>query len=127
VLLAAFVLYVIYLDIYITSRFEGRRWDLPAQVYARPLELYEGLTLDPLRLERELRRLGYQFALNPKEPGTYYVRKNQVRLVSRPFRFWDGAQSSRKLVIDFNDGRVNSLSDGRKAIPIIRFGADAGR
>jgi penicillin-binding protein 1B len=25
-----------------TSEFEGRRWDIPAQVYAAPLELYVG-------------------------------------------------------------------------------------
>ena len=37
--------YVFYLDRTVTKQFEGRRWTLPAQVYAAPLELYAGLDL----------------------------------------------------------------------------------
>ena len=33
---------LIYLDAQIRHRFEGHRWSLPAKVYARPLELYQG-------------------------------------------------------------------------------------
>jgi len=36
------VLYGGYLAWTATSEFEGRRWDIPAQVYAAPLELYVG-------------------------------------------------------------------------------------
>ena len=42
VLLAA---WLVYLDAVIRDKFEGRRWQLPAQVYAQPLELYPGQTL----------------------------------------------------------------------------------
>ena len=31
--------YLFYLDRLVTRQFEGRRWTLPAQVYAAPLEL----------------------------------------------------------------------------------------
>ena len=41
--------YVLYLDHLVTSRFDGRRWNLPAHVYARPLELYAGLPLSRRR------------------------------------------------------------------------------
>ena len=34
--------YVFRLDGQITKRFEGKRWELPARIYARPLELYVG-------------------------------------------------------------------------------------
>jgi len=37
--------YIFYLDWLVTHQFEGRRWTLPAQVYAAPLELYSGLQL----------------------------------------------------------------------------------
>ena len=33
---------LIYLDVQVKSKFEGKRWALPAKVYARPLELYPG-------------------------------------------------------------------------------------
>jgi len=37
--LLAVGLYVLYLDHLVVKQFEGRRWTLPAQVYAAPLEL----------------------------------------------------------------------------------------
>ncbi|MCL4720880.1 MAG: hypothetical protein KJ041_02785, partial [Gammaproteobacteria bacterium] len=46
-LLAGLTTYIVLLDRQIVSQFEGRRWDLPAQVYARPLEIYAGLRLTP--------------------------------------------------------------------------------
>src|SRR2546430_9186877 len=46
-------LYVLYLDRLVTRQFEGRRWTLPAQVFAAPLELYTGLALSPAQLEED--------------------------------------------------------------------------
>jgi len=40
--MVALVLYVIPLDRTVREKFEGKRWALPARVYARPLELYTG-------------------------------------------------------------------------------------
>ena len=40
-LLVAIVVVAI-LDRRVTQQFEGRRWTLPARVYAQPLELYAG-------------------------------------------------------------------------------------
>ena len=42
VLLAGFA---IYLDAVVQEKFSGRRWTIPAKVYARPLELFNGLKL----------------------------------------------------------------------------------
>ena len=36
--------YIVYLDFQVRSQFTGKRWSLPARVYARPLELYAGLS-----------------------------------------------------------------------------------
>ena len=47
------------LDRVVTAQFEGRRWTLPAQVYAQPIDLYAGQALSADGLEQELRRLGY--------------------------------------------------------------------
>ena len=38
---------VMRLDRMVKERLEGRIWALPAEVYARPLELYPGLDLGP--------------------------------------------------------------------------------
>ena len=42
------------------KEFDGRRWDLPAKVYAAPLELYAGRAFAADDLVSELKRLGYR-------------------------------------------------------------------
>ncbi len=39
VLVIALLVWIVYLDRIVTAQFEGRRWTLPAQVFAEPLEL----------------------------------------------------------------------------------------
>jgi penicillin-binding protein 1B len=67
-LLAGFTLY---LDFRVRDAFEGRRFALPARLYARPLELFPGLKLTPEALSQELARLGYKEALAGDEPGRF--------------------------------------------------------
>ena len=73
VLALALIAYVVYLDHLVTRQFEGRRWTLPAQVYAAPLELYAGAPLTPAQLEQELRRLQYRRTDKADHPGSYSV------------------------------------------------------
>ena len=54
VLAIALLVWIVYLDRIITAQFEGRRWTLPAQVYAEPLELYVGQSFGADALEQEL-------------------------------------------------------------------------
>src|SRR5712664_1936799 len=49
----------LYLDSRVRSEFEGRRFALPARIYARPLELHVGLRIPQPDVEQELRDLGY--------------------------------------------------------------------
>ena len=51
--LLALLVWVFYLDKQITRQFEGRRWTLPAQVYAEPTELYVGQSYSAAALEEE--------------------------------------------------------------------------
>ena len=67
---AAFAVYLVDLDHLVTSRFDGRRWNLPAHVYARPLELYAGLPLSADGLAAELKRLGYRNVAVADKPGS---------------------------------------------------------
>ena len=46
--------WMVYLDAVVTSRFEGRRFEVPSRVYARPLELFDGASVSAGALEREL-------------------------------------------------------------------------
>ncbi len=121
-LLVIFVGYVALLDRQIVRQFEGRRWDLPAQVYARPLELYAGLRLSADELQRELTALGYSSNSNAKTQGTFSSAPQQVGLVTRPFQFWDGAEPSRKATIRFDGATVVGLADSSgRDLPLLRL------
>src|SRR5690606_34677860 len=72
VLLAVVAAWVYVLDQQIVRQFEGRRWNLPAQVYARPLELHAGSRVTADVLEAELSMLGYANTRDPATQGTYW-------------------------------------------------------
>ena len=60
------------LDARIQEVFDGPKWSIPARVYARPLELYAGQTIDRLSVASELQRLGYQLTeTQASKPGQY--------------------------------------------------------
>ena len=62
---------ILYLDFTVRARFEGKRFALPARVYARPLDLFPGLKLSPAELtRRELALLDYREVPEPRGPGT---------------------------------------------------------
>lgn len=122
VLIAVLALYILLLDRQIVRQFEGRRWDLPAQVYARPLEIYAGLRLSADDLQRELTALGYASARAAKTQGTYSRAAQRIALVTRPFQFWDGPEPSRQATIRFDGGTVAGLLDNAGAeLPLLRL------
>ncbi|HEX7116840.1 MAG TPA: penicillin-binding protein 1B [Steroidobacter sp.] len=120
--LIALLAWVVYLDRKITTQFEGRRWTLPAQVYAQPLELYVGQSLSADDLERELKRLGYQSVASAKHPGSYSRRGNRIEFVSRRFRFWDALQESEAITVTTRGDTIERLSNARgEDVPIYRL------
>jgi penicillin-binding protein 1B len=106
-LLLAF--YVTYLDFTVRARFEGKRFALPARVYARPLELYPGLKLRVAELLSEMNLLGYRDISRPRTPGTYHCNGRSVELVTRPFNFGNGRQESIPLRVIFDRTGVQTL------------------
>ncbi|MBK1650039.1 penicillin-binding protein 1B [Rhabdochromatium marinum] len=103
-------LYAVQLDHVVRSKFEGKRWALPARVYARPLELYQGRVLTPEALVGELQRLKYLDTTRVDRPGTYQRDGERVRFYTHGFRFWDGAERAALLEATFADGQVATLA-----------------
>ena len=99
------------LDHRVTAQFEGRRWTLPARVYAQPIDLYVGQQLSSQRLADELERLGYLAVAKPDRPGTYRRRGDDLRVYVREFRFADELQEAKALRLSFADGMVTGLKD----------------
>ncbi len=111
VLLLLFIVYVIYLDFVVRDQFESKRWAIPAHVYARPLELFVGLKLNPERFQQELVSLNYRYAYEAKEPASYQRVGTNFDLTTRAFRFWDAQEPSRAIHIELIDGVVTALKD----------------
>ena len=121
-LLLALLGYVVYLDRLVTRQFEGRRWTLPAQVYAAPLELYAGLPLTPADLEQELKRLHYRRAEQADHPGSYRVSGDQWELALRPARFADESRPAQLLRLTTTPKALASLHDGAgHELPVLRL------
>jgi penicillin-binding protein 1B len=108
--LALALVWVLYLDITIRSQFEGKRWALPARVYASPLELYPGKKLSATQLGEELVALGYRHEPS-QEPGSYQREREHIDIVSRPFVFWDGQQPALRFRVSFDSAKVTELKN----------------
>ncbi len=110
------------LDRRVTAQFEGRRWTLPARVYAQPIELYVGQSLSAKRITEELDRLGYVTRNAVDRPGTYRRSGERVDVHMREFRFSDELQPERTLRIGFDGGSIASLeSASGEDVPVIRL------
>ena len=116
------VLGLLYLDNHIREQFEGKRWAVPAKVYARPLELYAGspLILEELRIE--LQGLGYQFVRKVTVPGQAAFSSAKAIVHTRGFEFTDGLESSQRLILDFSNGFLNNITNAQgQAVPLLRL------
>ncbi|EKD38707.1 MAG: hypothetical protein ACD_75C00635G0001 [uncultured bacterium] len=110
--------YVAELSKEIREKFDGRRWSLPATVFARPLELYPGLQLAPEMLEEELQLAGYRHEERAGNAGSYERNKGTIRLVTRDFHFPAGFEPSRHLTITFSAGQVTALTKSEDGTPV---------
>ncbi|WP_460240719.1 penicillin-binding protein 1B [Aurantivibrio infirmus] len=133
--LALMIVGVVYLDFVVRDKFEGKKWSLAARVYARPLELYAGLTLSKSELEQELRELGYQFTAGANQPGQASLsafpalgssagnsQGNVISLYSRGFSFWDKDEPALQLSVIFNGDVITELNDASgQPLAIVRL------
>ena len=103
--------YVGYLDYTVREQFEGKRWSIPARVYASPLELYVGLTYSSQELEDILLQLHYRQDAQLAGEGSYFIKSGQVNLKTRGFNFGDKLQESRKISIAFVGNEVAGIVD----------------
>jgi len=121
-LLLVAIVVVAVLDRRVTAQFEGRRWTLPARVYAQPIELYAGQQLSSRRFTEELERLGYLAVANPDRPGTYRRRGDRVSVFVRDFRFADERQDARALRLAFSGDAITSLEDAQgREVAVMRL------
>ncbi|NMY65797.1 penicillin-binding protein 1B [Pseudomonas sp. WS 5018] len=119
VILAGFA---IYLDAVVQEKFSGKRWTIPAKVYARPLELFVGQKLDKNDFLAELDALGYRRERSVSGPGGASVAGNDIELHTRGFQFYEGAEQSQRLRVRFSGDFVAGLSSANGSVlPVARL------
>jgi penicillin-binding protein 1B len=109
--LFAFFSYLGYLDYTVRHQFEGKRWAIPAHVYANPVEIYAGLKLKPKQLTFLLKRIHYQVDRQLASQASYSAKGNQITLKTRGFSFWDKAQESQYIRVKFNNNEIQRIVD----------------
>ncbi|MCQ4259285.1 penicillin-binding protein 1B [Stutzerimonas stutzeri] len=112
----------IYLDALVQEKFSGKRWTIPATVYARPLELFSGQKLDKDDFLTELDALGYRREKSVSGPGSMSVAANVVEMHTRGFRFYEGAEESQRIRVRFSGDFVAGLTRSNgEALPVARL------
>lgn len=99
--------WLVRLDAVVQEKFEGKRWAIPARVYARPLELYSGAPLAQADVLDELRILNYREQATTS-PGTWQRKGTELLVHTRGFQFSDGMEKAQVLRLRFTG---NTLGD----------------
>ncbi|NVK24548.1 MAG: transglycosylase domain-containing protein, partial [Gammaproteobacteria bacterium] len=101
--------YLIYLDAWVQQKMSGPKWQTPIKVYARPLQLYPHLYLNPQELISELKLLNYRKSTSVREPGQYKQNDEMVTFYRREFVYVDGAVLPQKVRVSFENNRVTDV------------------
>src|SRR6266567_3180516 len=114
--------FTLYLDFRVRSEFEGRRFALPARIYARPLELHAGLRIAQIDVTRELQEAGYREGAREGESGWFMRDNDWLEVAVRPFVFWDGPQGPKRVRVAFEGGAVKAVQDAEgRDLPLARL------
>ncbi|MBV6550020.1 penicillin-binding protein 1B [Acinetobacter sp. UGAL515B_02] len=105
----AFSIYVIRLDTVIRNKFEGQRWDIPAKVFARPLEIYTNASISQANFTQELNMLGYKSSDSYTKPGSYVNQGNSMYVHTRGFDFGDSSEPEQVLEVTFGADQVTDV------------------
>lgn len=84
---------------------------MPAQVFARPLELYEGKIVNRSNLEQELKLLNYQAVNEVRRSGQYKISQNSIELFIRSHQLAETPQAARHIRFSLIQDQVQQLQD----------------
>lgn len=107
--IAAAIFYVVYLNTTVVSKFETRKWDIPATLYSRPLTLYQGAALSASELESWLKLLRYSQDTTT-QTGRYQKNGDVFTIHSRGFHYGDSDKEAAQLIeVEFDKNSIKSL------------------
>ncbi|WP_284218704.1 penicillin-binding protein 1B [Agaribacter marinus] len=101
--------YLFYIDAQIKERFAGNKWEVPAQVYARPLVLTLQQEITPHEVEDELTLLGYRKVNKVKQVGEYTITQHSVKIYRRAFEYIALDAPERMVEIEWQNKRIHQI------------------
>lgn len=108
ILLAA---YAFYLDAQIKASFEGNKWAVPAQIFARPMILRKGEEVTRTEVIDELKLLGYRRVGKASRSGEFSVSKTSISFYRRGFQFPDGYEPMRRITLTWSGPQLSRIAD----------------
>ncbi len=116
-------LYWAWLDRSVVAAFHARRWELPARIYATPLEIYQNFPLALPGLRQALTVMGYRQVSALTGPGQFVEGESSIDVRTRGFTFADGVEPAREVRIRVAENRIAALTDIQKseALALVRF------
>lgn len=109
-LVAAVVAYFVYLDAQIQPRFEGNKWQVPAQIFARPLSLEVKQEISIKEVTDELSLLGYRKKNAASDIGEYSQSAKQLTIYRRMFYYPSTVYPAQLMQITWDGARISSIN-----------------
>ena len=106
----AFSIYLIRLDNIVRDKFEGQRWDIPAKVFARPMEVYVNAPVSLQDFQQELKLLGYKNSDSYTKSGNFVTTGNTLYVHTRGFDFGDRVEPEQILKVSFSGEQIAEVS-----------------
>ena len=113
-LLVVLAFYFLYLDSKISKKFSGQKWQVPAQIYAKSIELYPGKIVTQQQFIQQLDALQYRRNSALSAAGQYSVSRNHVSVYRRPFMYVEGYEAAQLFSVEFNRGGINRITQRKQ-------------
>lgn len=123
IMVCVFLSYCVWLDFQIRKEFEGKRWSVPARVYAQPVELYAGKKISQKQLINKLRQTNYEPVKTLSKQGQFNSYASVINIYTRQFHYWDSYEKARKIQIQINNDVISQIKvlDKGENIQIVRL------
>ena len=103
--------YTLYLNHQVSVRFGQLRWQVPTRVYARPLQLAQGMAMDARTLKTELDAASYRDDGRGERPGTYGSKGGRWRIASRGYQDIGGRVGPSRIEVALSGSRLLTVRD----------------
>lgn len=101
--------YLFYLDAQIQPRFEGNKWQVPAQIFARPLTFEVKQEISIKEVLDELELLGYRYEVNADEVGEYSKTRTSLHIYRREFYYPDNTYPAQAIKVTWTGERISDI------------------